>query len=214
MNAPNQPADGAQQQGVTLAGEPAKPAETPGSSAAGAPKRGSKAATGTAGPEATTPAQAAPAETPAVVVAVSVVDMEEPDDAGAPKRDISGSDAMLGRVAAPGAVAPDTRVAIERVLKGYGQALTLGDMAEALRRYPGMSGARQEQLGGFFATGGRYSIRWKVSDLRVAGNRAVAQLTGSTTEIHGGAFGTTRVVNEEVQLQRQGNTWELSQIAQ
>jgi len=212
VSAPNQSADGAQQQGVTLAGEPARPAETPGTSAAGAPKRGPKAATGTAGPEA--PTQAAPAEAPAVVVAVSVVDMEEPDDAGAPKREISGSDAMLGRVAAPGAVAPDTRVAIERVLKGYGQALTLGDMAEALRRYPGMSGARQEQLGGFFATGGRYSVRWKVSDLRVTGNRAVAQLTGSTTEIHGGAFGTTRVVNEEVQLQRQGNTWELNQIAQ
>ncbi len=66
--------------------------------------------------------------------------MEEPVDAGAPKREISGSDAMLGRVAAPGEVSPETRAAIERVLKGYGQALTLGDMAEALRRYPGHAG--------------------------------------------------------------------------
>jgi hypothetical protein len=157
-----------------------------------------------------------PASAPAVpVVAISVVDMEEPADAGAVKKEISGSDALGGgRTAAPGAVAPDTRSAIERMLKGYAQALTLGDMAEVLRRYPGMPGARQEQLGGFFASGGRYSIRWKVSDLRVSGNRAVAQLTGSTTEILGGAFGTTRVVNEQVQLERQGNTWELSQIAQ
>jgi hypothetical protein len=77
-----------------------------------------------------------------------------------------------------------------------------------------MPGARQEQLGGFFATGGRYSIRWKASDLRVNGNRAVVQLTGSTTEIRGGAYGSTRVVDEQVQLERQGNAWELSQIAQ
>ena len=101
------------------------------------------------------------------------------------------------RVGAPGAVAPDTRAAIERVLKGYGQALMLGDMAEALARYPGMPGVRQEQIGGFFATGGRYSVRWKVTDLRVNGNRAEAQLSGSTTEIHAGVFGSTRVVNEQ-----------------
>jgi hypothetical protein len=209
----DQPADGAQQQGATVASEPTKPAETPGTSATGAPKRGSKAAAGAAAPETTAPAQS-PAEAPAVVVAVSVVDMEEPADAGAPKREISGSDAMLGRVAAPGAVSPKTRAAIERVLKGYAQGLTLGDMSEALRRYPGMSGTQQEQLGGFFATGGRYSIRWKVSGLQVSGNRAVAQLTGSTTEIRGGAYGSTRVVNEQVGFARQGNAWELTQIAQ
>ena len=87
-------------------------------------------------------------------------------------------------------------------------------MAEALRRYPGMPGVRQEQLGGFFATGGRYSIRWKVNGLRVNGNRAQAQLSGSTTEIRDGAFGSTRVVNEQVQLERRANTWEISQIAQ
>ncbi len=42
----------------------------------------------------------------------------------------------------------------------------------------------------------------------------MAQLSGSTTEIRGGAFGSTRVVNEQVQLERRGNTWELTQIAQ
>ena len=140
--------------------------------------------------------------------------MEEPEEAGAPKSAISGSDALLGRVAAPGTVSPEARSAIQRTLTGYGQALTLGDMAEALRRYPAMPAARQEQLGGFFASGGRYSIRWQVAGVQVNGNRALAQLSGSTTEIHGGAFGTTRVVNEQVQLERRGNTWELSQIAQ
>ncbi len=212
--AANQPVDGAQQPGATVGADAASPAETPGTGTTGAPKRGPKAAAGVATPETATPAQATPAEAAPVVVAVSVVDMEEPEDAGAPKREISGSDALLGRVAAPGAVSPETRAAIERVLKGYGQALTLGDMAEALRRYPGMPGARQEQLGGFFATGGRYSVRWKVSGLQVNGNRAVAQLTGSTTEIRGGAYGSTRVVDEQVQLTRQGTTWELGQIAQ
>jgi serine/threonine protein kinase len=52
--------------------------------------------------------------------------------------------------------------------------------AEALRRYPGIPSTRQEQLSGFFATAGRYSVRWKVSGLLVTGNRAQAQLTGST----------------------------------
>lgn len=214
--APTTPAtDGATQPGASNGVTSNKPPEPAGTTSAGAVKRGPKAAPGNAAPETTTPAEAPAQTAPAVpVVAVSVVDMEEPSDAGAPKREISGSDALLGRVAAPGEVAPETRSAIERVLKGYGQALTLGDMAEALRRYPGMPGARQEQLGGFFATGGRYSIRWKVTGLQVNGNRAVAQLSGSTTEIRGGAFGSTRVVNEQVQLERRANTWEISQIAQ
>ena len=204
-------ANGGPQQGATAAGEPA---ETPGTSATGASKQGPRAATGTVAPPVTTPVEQPPAAPAVPVVAVSVVDMEEPQDAGAPKPEISGSDALRGRVAAPGEVSPETRSAIERVLKGYGQALTLGDMAEALRRYPGMSGARQEQLGGLFATGGRYSIRWKVTGLQVNGNRAVAELSGSTTEIRGGAFGSTRVVNEQIQLERRSSVWELSQIAQ
>jgi len=194
---------------------PTKTLETPGGGSTGTSKRGPKAAPGSAGPEVTAPVEAPKPTTPAVpIVAVSVVDMEEPADAGTPKREISGSDAMLGRVAAPGEVAPETRSSIERVLKGYGQALTLGDMSEALRRYPGMPGARQEQLGGFFATGGRYSVRWKVTALQVNGNRAQAQLSGSTTEIRDGAFGSTRVVNEQVLLERRANTWEITQIAQ
>jgi len=213
--APVSPTDSAAQLAGNTGTVPPKPSEAGGSTSAGVVKRGPKAAPGTATPEVTTPVETPVQTAPAVpVVAVSVVDMEEPADGGAPKREISGSDAMLGRVAASGQVAPETRASIERVLKGYGQALTLGDMAEALRRYPGMSGARQELLGGFFATGGRYSVRWKVSGLQVAGNRAQAQLTGSTTEIRGGAFGSTRVVNEQVQLERRANTWEITQIAQ
>jgi serine/threonine protein kinase len=209
------PTDSAQLAGT--ANPPGSPpnAEAPGTSAASTSKRGPKAAIAAPAPATTNPV-AVPAAAPAVpVVAISVVDMEEPEDAGAPKEEISGSDALGGgRTAAPGAVAPDTRSAIERVLKGYAQALTLGDMAEALRRYPDMPAARQEQLGGFFATGGRYSIRWKVTGLQVNGNRALAQLSGTTTEIHGGAFGSTRVVNEQVQFDRRGNIWELNQIAQ
>lgn len=178
--------------------------------------QGPKASTGTAAaPAPATPVEQAPAPAPATpVVAVSVVEMEEIAEDGAAKREISGSDALLGRGGAPGAISPETRSAIERVLKGYGQALTLGDMAEALRRYPSLPASRQELLGGFFATGGRYSVRWKVTDLRVTGNRATAQLSGSTTEIRDGAFGSTRVVNEQVQLERRGNSWEISQIAQ
>ena len=177
---------------------------------------GSKGSVGTTtAPTPVTPVEEAPAPAPAApVVAVSVVEMEEPAEDGASKREISGSDALLGRGGAPGAISPETRSAIERVLKGYGQALTLGDMAEALRRYPALPASRQELMGGFFATGGRYSVRWKVTDLRVNGNRATAQLSGSTTEIRDGAFGSTRVVNEQVQLDRRGNTWEINQIAQ
>jgi hypothetical protein len=200
--------------GDAATGQPTPPPEASGATATGAAKRPAKPATAAAAPDVGGPVTAPSPVAPAVIVAVSVVDMEEPADAGAPKREISGSDAMLGRVAAPGAVAPETRSAIERVLKGYAQGLTLGDMSEALKRYPGMPGAQQEQLGGFFATGGRYSIRWKVSDLQVGGNRAVAKLTGSTTEIRAGAYGSTRVVNEQVGLARHGNAWELTQIAQ
>ena len=202
-----------QPQGSAAGGEPARPAENAGAAANGG-RKGPKASTGAETPVVTAPAEAAAAAPAVPVVAVSVVDMEELADAGASKREISGSDALLGRVAAPGTVSPETSSAIERVLKGYGQALTLGDMAEALRRYPGMSGLRQELLGGFFATGGRYSIRWKVAGLQVNGNRAIAELSGSTTEIRGGAFGSTRVVNEQVRLERRANAWELTQIAQ
>ncbi len=207
------PASSTVQPGTTAGGLPAK-SEIPGTAANGAARKAPKASTGAAAPQDSAPAQVSAAAPAVPVVAVSVVDMEEPADGGATKREISGSDALLGRVAAPGAVSPETSSAIERALKGYGQALTLGDMAEALRRFPGMSGPRQEQLGGFFATGGRYSIRWKVSGLKVNGNRAIAELSGSTTEIRGGAFGSTRVVNEQVQLERRGSAWELTQIAQ
>ncbi len=211
---PVRPADIASAQAAApSAGPPAQTQEPAGSS--GAARKGAKSTRPqeqvTASPEAPPPsAQAAP------VVAVSVVDMEEPAENAAASREISGSVALIGPAAAAttGAVAPDTRASIERVLKGYGQALTLGDMAEALRRYPRMSGTRQEELGGFFASGGRYSVRWKVTGLRVEGNRATAQLSGSTTEIRASAFGSTRVVNEQVELTRQGQVWELTQIAQ
>jgi serine/threonine protein kinase len=213
--APAAATDGSAQPAAGNGTTPARTTETPGSTSTGAAKRGPKAVAGNVAPETTAPVEAPKPATPSVpVVAVSVVDMEEPADAGTPKREISGSDALLGRVATSGEVAPETRSAIERVLKGYGQALTLGDMAEALRRYPGMPGPRQEQLGGFFAAGGRYSVRWKVTGLQVNGNRAQAQLSGSTTEIRDGAFGSTRVVNEQVLLERRANTWEISQIAQ
>jgi hypothetical protein len=211
---PAPPVDGSVQPVANNGTAPTKPAESL-VGPAGSPKRGPKAAPGTVAAEVTSPAEP-PVQTASAVpvVAISVVDMEEPANAGTSKRDISGSDALLGRVAASGEVSTETRASIERVLKGYGQALTLGDMAEALRRYPGMSGARQEQLGGFFATGGRYSVRWTVTGLQVSGNRAQAQLGGSTTEIRAGAFGSTRVVNEQVQLERRANTWEITQIAQ
>ena len=57
-------------------------------------------------------------------------------------------------------------------------------------------------------------MRWKVAAIQVAGNRAQAQLSGSSTDDRDGAFGSTRVVNEQVQLERRGNAWEITQIAQ
>jgi hypothetical protein len=73
---------------------------------------------------------------------------------------------------------------------------------------------RREQLRQRFATGGRFSTRWKLADLQANGNTATVQLTGSTSEISSGAFGETRVVNERITLERRSSGWVLTQIAQ
>jgi serine/threonine protein kinase len=201
---------------ATATGTPAPVAPVTGtanSTAAGTHKPVRPANSGPAAASAAPAPAPAPTTTAIPAVAVAIVDMEEPSaDSG--RREISGSDALLNRVGAPGAVAPDTRAAIERAVKNYGQALVLGDVAEAVARYPGIPAVRQEQITAFFATGGRYSLRWKITDLRVTGTRAEAQLSGSTTEIRAGVFGSTRVVDEHITLERRGNLWILTQIAQ
>ncbi len=189
------------------------PGTANGTAATGAHKSAKQADSGPAAASAAPAPAPAPATTAIPAVAVAIVDMEEPP-ADSSKHEISGSDALLNRVGAPGAVAPDTRAAIERAVKNYGQALVLGDVAEAVARYPGIPAVRQEQITAFFGAGGRYSLRWKITDLRVNGMHAEAQLSGSTTEIHAGVFGTTRVVNEQIALERRGNLWVLTQIAQ
>jgi serine/threonine protein kinase len=160
-----------------------------------------------AAPAAPAPLQAAPA------VAIAAVDMEQPVEE-APPRDVSGNEALLNRVGPPAPVPPETRSAIERAVMGYAQALALGDAEDAIKRYPAMPDFRREQLRQRVATGGRYSTRWKLSDVRVAGNTADVQLNGSTTEINGATFGGTRVVNERILLELRRSGWVLMQIAQ
>lgn len=157
------------------------------------------------------PTQAAPVTQP--VVAIAAVDMEDPVVDAASDRKLSGNDALLQR-GAPAALPPDARLGVERTLKAYAQALVLGDAEEAIRLFPTMPDYRREALRQRFATGGRYSTRWKVSDLQATGSNVTALLTGSTSEINGAAFGETRVVNERVVLERRAGAWVLTQIAQ
>jgi hypothetical protein len=161
-------------------------------------------------------APAAPAASPlttAPVVAIAAVDMEEPPPAPTRSDKLSGNEALLQRPA-PNAVPPETRLSVERVVKAYAQALVLGDAEEAIRLNPGMPDFRREQLRQRFATGGRFSTRWRLADLQANGNTATALLTGSTSEISSGAFGETRVVNERITLERRSSGWVLTQIAQ
>ncbi len=157
------------------------------------------------------PTQAAPVTQP--VVAIAAVDMEDPVVDASSDRKLSGNDALLQR-GTPAALPPDARLGVERTLKAYAQALVLGDAEEAIRLFPTMPDYRREALRQRFATGGRYSTRWKVSDLQAAGSNVTAMLTGSTSEINGAAFGETRVVNERVMLERRAGAWVLTQIAQ
>ncbi len=165
-----------------------------------------------AAPESTS-AQAPATQPAAPVVAIAAVDMEEPVETPS-NRSVGGNEALLNRVGPPAPVSPEVRSAVQRAVSAYAQALALGDAEEAIRRYPSMPDFRKEQLRQRLMSGGRYSTRWKLTDLRVSGNAADVQLTGSTTEITGATFGGTRVVNERILLERRGNSWVLTQIAQ
>jgi hypothetical protein len=146
-------------------------------------------------------------------VAIAAVDMEEPAPTPPANDQLSGNEALLQR-SAPAAVPPETRLGVERAIKAYAQALVLGDADEAIRLYPAMTDFRREQLRQRFATGGRFSTRWRVGDLQASGNTASAQLSGSTSDIIGGSFGETRVVNERITLERRAGGWVLTGIAQ
>ncbi len=166
----------------------------------------------TAKPESTAAAPA-PSQAAAPAVAIAAVDMEEPVES-APTRSVGGNEALLNRVGPPAPVSPEVRSAVQRAVAAYAQALALGDAEEAIRRYPSMPEYRREQLRQRLMAGGRYSTSWKLTDLRVAGNTADVQLSGTTTEISGATFGGTRVVNERITLERRGTSWLLTQIAQ
>jgi serine/threonine-protein kinase len=61
------------------------------------------------------------------------------------------------------------RATIEALVASYARALSAGDLASAVRLYPGLSRNERETYEGFWKSGGAMRARWSVSELEIAG---------------------------------------------
>jgi serine/threonine protein kinase len=200
-----------------LTAEDTLPAPTPTTAAA----RAKAAAPAKARPAASVHASAAPAEstsaapppTPAAPEAVAPAPAAPPAPTPASRapREPSGATALLG-ASAPSVLAEAAaaeRHDVERAIRAYGAALERGSVDDAHRLFPAMPEDHRSYLGNLFGAGGRVQTRWKISDINVRGDTAVAQVRGTTRSVPANGAPSDEAVNARVTLRRVGGSWQL-----
>ncbi len=105
------------------------------------------------------------------------------------------------------------RAAIEAAVHSYARALSTGDLASAVRTYPGLSVKERETYEGFWKSGGTMRAQWAVSDLQITGATATARITGTTEFRAPGGRPEAQRVGLRARLERRPTGWIIASLA-
>jgi hypothetical protein len=175
------------------------------------------AETGAAAPLAATPPAATPPAPPPAPVVPGNTRSAAPGPAGAASTQPIAKPSQPNVGAAQGTSAPTVpagppaheQEAVEAAIRTYASALDLGSVEQARRAFPAMPESQQTSLEGFFAAGGRITTLWRVTDVRVDGDRATARIRGASRTEPADSAPAIRAVNLRAVLERTPDGWQL-----
>lgn len=114
--------------------------------------------------------------------------------------------------AAPVSPPAAEREAVEAAIASYASALDSSSAAAAQRAFPAMPDSQQTSLTSFFAGGGHITTLWRVTDVRVEGDRATARIRGANRIEPADSAPTVRPVNLRAVLERTPDGWQLRSL--
>jgi hypothetical protein len=114
--------------------------------------------------------------------------------------------------AEPGSPPAAEREAVEAAIRSYAAALDSNSAAAAQRAFPAMPDSQQASLTSFFAGGGRITTLWRVTDVRIEGDRATARIRGANRTQPADSAATVRPVNLRAVLERTPEGWQLRSL--
>ncbi|HEV8358014.1 MAG TPA: protein kinase [Gemmatimonadales bacterium] len=115
--------------------------------------------------------------------------------------------------AAPAVKPPGEPLKVEAAILAYTGALENGDLAQAVRLFPGMSSAQRQGLEAFWKAGGTMKPRWTIRDIAVEGDRATARIEGTNTVSRPRERPSDQRVSLRARLERRGGEWYLVMLA-
>jgi serine/threonine protein kinase len=104
------------------------------------------------------------------------------------------------------------RNAIESAIRSYASALDSGSVAAARGVFPAMPDSQQAALESFFSGGGRITTLWRVSDVKLDGDRATARIRGASRLEPPDSTPAVRPVNLRAVLERTPDGWQLRSL--
>jgi hypothetical protein len=122
---------------------------------------------------------------------------------------------MAARESASALSPAEARAGIERALDRYARAVESRSIAELRAAYPGMTAAQQQSWERFFSAIRTVRAELALASLDVAGDQAVAQITGRYEYTAAGARGVdVQPVAFHATFRREGSAWRLSAVRQ
>jgi hypothetical protein len=112
-------------------------------------------------------------------------------------------------VLAPVVRATDDRADVTSAILAYARALDQGDLAQALRLYPGMTAGQRQDLEAFWKSEGTMRTQWSVTEVAVEGDVATARVRGSSIVTLARQRPSEQRVNLRARLERRGGEWRL-----
>jgi serine/threonine protein kinase len=175
------------------------------------------AETGAAAPLAATPPAASPPAPPSAPVVSGNARPAAPGPAGAastepiskPSQPNVGAAQATSAPAAPAGPPAHEQEAVEAAIRSYASALDAGSVEQARRAFPAMADSQQTTMEAFFAAGGRITTLWRVTDVRVDGDRATARIRGASRTEPADSAPAIRAVNLRAVLERTPDGWQL-----
>jgi serine/threonine-protein kinase len=187
---------------------PAPPPARRDSTSATAPAHAGRSAPATPDRATTSPQAPAPREQPSSIV---ILDPDAPPiEAG--EAPVTGQTALLGNAARQERLTTEMREAVVQTLADLGDALAAGDLGTVQRLHGGLSASRLGELAEFFAAGGRFKVRWQVSDVALARGGVTADVTGTLTDLGEAGSGAVRTMDGRAVLERRGSGWRIRQL--
>jgi serine/threonine protein kinase len=154
-------------------------------------------------------APAAPTAAPASATYPSERGTSEPAAATSGPAPVASPTPSPTEAASPSAADRD---AVEAAIRSYASALDSGSVVAAQRVFPAMPDSQQAALEGFFSGGGRITTLWRVTDVRVAEDRATARIRGASRLEPADSTPVVRPLNLRAVLEKTPDGWQLRSL--